>query len=210
LKIRVFRPFFFKRWFYREALFRIKTNEKVLCLTFDDGPDPISTPTLLEILKKHHIKAIFFCNGRAVLKYPDLINLIKSDGHLVGNHGFSHYDGLFTPSKKYLEDINLAVPLTSDKLFRPPYGRLKIRQYRKLINSYKIILWDVMAYDFDSKFGKDKSLTILKKKIRTGSVIVLHDDPSGTVLEFIEDFLLYAKDDGYQFDLPVFLKVQPV
>jgi peptidoglycan/xylan/chitin deacetylase (PgdA/CDA1 family) len=210
LKIKIFRPFFFENWFYREALFRIKTNRKVLFLTFDDSPDPISTPALLEILNKHNVKAIFFCNGKAASKYPDLINLIKSDCHLVGNHGFNHYDGLFTRSKKYIEDINLAASFTSDKLFRPPYGRIKIRQYNKLINSYKIIFWDVMAYDFDRKFGKDKSLTILKNRIRPGSVVVLHDDPSGTVLDFIEDFLLYAKADGYQFDLPVFLKVQPV
>ena len=76
--MRLFRPGFFAGWLYPEALFRIKTAEKILYLTFDDGPDPDSTPRLLDILEKYNIKALFFCDGRAAEKYPDLINLIRS------------------------------------------------------------------------------------------------------------------------------------
>ena len=200
--MRFFRPWFFCVQLYPEAVFRIKTIEKILCLTFDDGPDPLSTVTLLEILDKFSIKALFFCDGRKAFKYRELISLIKSAGHIIGNHGYNHPDGLFTSGKKYLEDIKLADSLTSDKLFRPPYGRMRRGQYLKIRTDYRIIMWDLMPYDFDKKFGSERSLEILKKKIRPGSVIVLHDTSAGTTLEFIEDFISYSITAGYRFDLP--------
>ena len=87
--MRFFRPCFIAGWLYPEAIFRMKTDEKLLCLTFDDGPDPDSTPELLDLLERHNIKGIFFCDGRAAEKYPELIDLIISNGHLTGNHGYS-------------------------------------------------------------------------------------------------------------------------
>jgi len=71
--MRLFRPCFIAGWLYPDAIFRIRTTEKLLCLTFDDGPDPDSTHQLLDILDKHDIKVLFFCDGRAAEKYPDLI-----------------------------------------------------------------------------------------------------------------------------------------
>ena len=130
--MRFFRPCFVAGWIYPEALFRIKTTEKLLYLTFDDGPDPESTPVLLEILEKHNIKVIFFCNGRAAEKYPELIGQIKSQGHLIGNHGYNHLDGWRTSTEKYIADVENAAGFTSSDLFRPPYGRLSLGQYRKL------------------------------------------------------------------------------
>src|SRR4030043_414236 len=130
--MRFFRPWLISRWLYSDALFRIKTSEKVFCLTFDDGPDPDSTPGLLDILDKHNVKAVFFCSGRSAEKYPYLIDLIKDKGHLVGNHGYNHLKGWKTCTKKYLEDIKYASCFTSDNLFRPPYGSLAPEQYMRL------------------------------------------------------------------------------
>jgi peptidoglycan/xylan/chitin deacetylase (PgdA/CDA1 family) len=199
--MRLYRPCFFEKHFFPEALFREKTTEKVIYLTFDDGPDVNSTIPLLKILDRNQIKAVFFCSGKAAFENPDLITFIKSAGHVVGNHGYNHLDGFFTSKQKYLDDINRASLFTSETLMRPPYGRIRMSQYSELVKSYRIIFWDIMPYDFEQKFGSARSLSILKKLIRPGSVIALHDKPDGNVLKFIEDFIAFAKVEDYRFDI---------
>jgi len=198
----LFRPFLASGWLYPEAVFRLKTDEKLLCLTFDDGPDPASTYELIDLLNKYNVKAIFFCDGRAAEKYPELMKLIVSNGHMVGNHGYSHPDGLRTSIEKYMEDISKADSLTSSILFRPPFGRMKTGSYRNLKKKYKIILWDIMPYDFDKNFSSDKSLQVLKKKLRPGSIIVLHDTPNSSANKIIGEFITFAISSGYRFEMP--------
>jgi peptidoglycan/xylan/chitin deacetylase (PgdA/CDA1 family) len=201
--MRLFRPGFFASYLYPEAIFRIKTTEKLLCLTFDDGPNPETTPKLLDLLDLYNIKALFFCDGRAAEIYPDLIIQITSKGHIIGNHGYKHLNGWKTSTEKYVADIKKAEANTSGSLFRPPYGRLRLRQYWKLKNKYKIIFWDVMPYDFDASFGSEKSLHILKNKIRSGSVIVLHENPGSAAIRILEEFLAFAVDKGYRFGIQI-------
>ena len=198
--MRLFRPVFFAGWLYPEAIFRVRTTSKVLYLTFDDGPDPVSTPQLLGILKMHDIKALFFCDGRAAEKFPYLITQMRKEGHLIGNHGYSHFDGWHTDPDKYISDVIRASEFTSDKIFRPPYGRLSNKQ-KRLLKSYKIIFWDIMAYDFDASFGSSKSLGILKKRKRPGSIIVLHDKASSCANVIIDEFITSAISSGYRFEL---------
>jgi len=200
--MRLFRPCFFADWLYPEAIFRVQTTSKLLYLTFDDGPDPDSTPQLLDILHLYDIKALFFCDGRAACKYPELIKQIIEKGHQVGNHGFNHLNGWTTSLKRYKDDISDAAPYTSFTLFRPPYGRLRINQYRELKKTYKIVFWDIMPYDFDRALGNIKSLQILKNKIRTGSIIVLHDTPNSTANKILREFIDFAVSDGYRFGIP--------
>ncbi len=204
--MRLFRPCLISGWLYPEAIFRIRTIEKLLYLTFDDGPDPDSTPQLLDILEWHNIKSLFFCNGKAAEKHPDLIALIKTKGHLIGNHGYEHLNGWKTSGEKYIENVAIAAPYTSSGLFRPPYGRLRFSQYRKLKKKYKIIFWDIMPYDFDTSFGKKNSLRILKNKIRPGSIIVLHDTSKSVTNMIIDEFLFFVHKGGYRFDLAHFLE----
>jgi peptidoglycan-N-acetylglucosamine deacetylase len=201
--MRLFRPGFLTIRFFPEALFRVKTGEKVLFLTFDDGPDNNSTLPILEILAKHSVRAVFFCSGKAAEENHDLINKIKSDGHIVGNHGYNHLNGLFTSKQNYLSDIKKAAGFTSDNLLRPPYGRLRISQYRELKELYRIIMWDIMPYDFERKFGGRRSLSILKKLIRPGAIIVLHDSPQSTAPEFLDTFIEFAFVKGYRFEIPL-------
>ncbi len=200
--MRFIRPWLFSGFLYPDALFRIKTEKKILCLTFDDGPDPESTPELLSVLDKHFVKAVFFCTGRAAEKYSGLVATIKKKGHLIGNHGYDHPDGWKTSCKKYCNNVNRAAGLTSDKLFRPPYGHLRMNQYRSLRETYKIIFWDIMPYDFDSEYGASGSFELLKKKIRPGSVIVLHDSQDSSCKYFLEDFIESSVSKGYEFELP--------
>jgi peptidoglycan/xylan/chitin deacetylase (PgdA/CDA1 family) len=93
MSLRLFRPGIFSRVFYPGAFFRFRTREKVLCLTFDDGPDPESTPEILEILAARKVKALFFCTGRNAELYPRLVQQIRAAGHITGNHGFDHLNG---------------------------------------------------------------------------------------------------------------------
>jgi len=198
--MRLFRPCFIAGWLYPEALFRVKTTEKLLYLTFDDGPDPVSTRRLIEILGRYEIKAIFFCNGRNAEKHPGLVDLIKSEGHIAGNHGYSHFDGWKTSGRLYEADAGKADSFSSASLFRPPFGHLRLSQYLKLRKRYKIVFWDIMPYDFDSSFGPDNSLRILKNKIRPGSVIVLHDTQNSSACKFLDEFITTAISEGYRFD----------
>jgi peptidoglycan/xylan/chitin deacetylase (PgdA/CDA1 family) len=200
--MRIFRPFFIAGLFYPEALFRLKSSEKQLCLTFDDGPDPESSPEVLDILNKCNVKAMFFCNGRAAEKYPDLIDLIKSKGHLVGNHGYNHLDGWRTTEENYITDTEKAAEHTSSTLFRPPYGRLKLGQYRQLKKQYKIVFWDLMPYDFDKSFNPAECYDLLLKKIRPGSIIVLHDQQFSSLIPLLHQFIETANQRGYRFVLP--------
>lgn len=200
--MRVFRPCFIARWFYKDALFRIKTSEKILCLTFDDGPDPDSTPQLLDILHKYNIKALFFCNGSAAERYPDLIERITSGSHIIGNHGYLHLNGWGTSLSRYITNVSSAAKLTSPGIFRPSFGHLRFCQYKKLREVYKIVFWDIMAYDFDRSFGGSNSLRVLKKKMRPGSIIVLHDTKNSTLQDFLEEFINYSISKGFRFILP--------
>jgi peptidoglycan-N-acetylglucosamine deacetylase len=174
--MRLFRPRFIADWLYPEAIFRIKTDKKILCLTFDDGPHPDSTPVLLDILDRYNIKVLFFCDGRAAEKYPGLAELIESKGHVIGNHGFMHLDGWRTSTKKYVD------------------------------GKYNIVLWDLMPYDFDKNFGSERSLHLLKKKIRPGSIIIFHDKPFSSAILTLPGFIDFAIDNGYKFADPAFIE----
>lgn len=202
--MRLYRPISAIRLFYPGAVFRIRTKKKELYLTFDDGPDPASTPYVLRILEEHNIKAVFFCSGRMAEKHLDLIELIKSSGHIAGNHGYDHYDGWKTGIKDYLDNVSLASGFTSGNLFRPPYGRITLSQFRRLSKTYTIVFWDLMPHDYDNRVTSVKILTILRRKIRNGSVIVLHDRKGSSVLTFLDDFIHEARGMGYAFmQLPV-------
>jgi peptidoglycan/xylan/chitin deacetylase (PgdA/CDA1 family) len=201
--MRFFRPCFIAGWLYPEALFRISTDEKIICLTFDDGPDPDSTPFLLDILARHNLNAVFFCCGSNAEKHPGLVQRILTDGHLVGNHGYSHFNGWLKSLSSYMHDIEKADPSTSYKLFRPPFGRLRLLQYFSLKKKYKLVFWDIMPYDFDNTWAPEDALKVLLKKIRPGSVIALHDSPGSSCKSFLEMFIVKAKERGYRFELPL-------
>jgi len=205
--MRLFRPFFLLRLFYPEAVFRIKTRNKELCLTFDDGPSPHSTPQILDILEANNIRGLFFCSGQEAEKYPSLISLISSKGHITGNHGYNHLDGYVTNTQVYIRNFSKGAKFTSGNIMRPPYGRIRTSQYSELSKNYRVFFWDLMPYDFDPRMTSQKVLNSLKKRIRNGSVIVLHDKPSSSVLSFLDEFIKYAKDNGYRFVIPPFSEI---
>ena len=197
--IRQVRQPFPARILYPEALFRIPGKGKRLFLTFDDGPDPASTIEILDILKTYKVSATFFCTGKKVIEFPGLFARIASEGHVIGNHGFNHLNGLTTPVRSYCSDIIRGRDITCSNLFRPPYGNIRLRQYKILERTMRIVFWDVMPYDFDRKLSPESSLAILRRLIRPGSIIVLHDTGDSHARVYLESFIQSSLDSGYSF-----------
>ncbi|HNR41377.1 MAG TPA: polysaccharide deacetylase family protein [Bacteroidales bacterium] len=197
--MRQYRPFFLIRKIFTKAIFRIPTDEKLLCLTFDDGPHPDSTVAILDILDKYQVKATFFLTGANAVKYPGVKDMITAAGHMTGNHGYRHISGWKTSSSRYADNVSRAAGPVPSRFYRPPYGRLTLRQYNQLIREYIVVFWDLMPYDFSGSQSAAKCLSILRKRIRPGSIIVLHDSPDSKVTGFLAEFIEYASGEGYRF-----------
>jgi peptidoglycan/xylan/chitin deacetylase (PgdA/CDA1 family) len=190
---------------YPKLTWHIKTGKPSIFLTFDDGPIPIVTPLVLNILKKYNAKATFFCIGDNVNKHPDIFEQVKNEGHAIGNHTYNHLNGWKTDDKTYLENTLQTDELLHTKLFRPPYGRIQRSQIKLLQNAMagvKIIMWDVLTGDFDINLSPEKCLQNVLKKTKNGSIVVFHD--SLKALDRLEYVLPKAIEvwvkEGYGFN----------
>ena len=123
---------------FSSLTWKIPSKERIVYLTFDDGPTKEVTSSLLDMLNKEKVKATFFCVGKNVEKHPDLLQEIKLQGHGVGNHSNTHINGWKTNKKQYLEDIDAADKLINSGLFRPPYGKLNWKSKKALQKNIKL------------------------------------------------------------------------
>ena len=160
--------------------------ENKIYLTFDDGPTPEITEWVLDELKKHQIKATFFCIGKNINNHGAIFLKIINEGHSIGNHTYNHLKGWNTSTEEYIDNIALCeleiLNLRSriydlqSKIFRPPYGKIKKSQSKKLKKlGYKVIMWDVLSADFDQSIPPEKCLENVLQNVESGSVIVFHD-----------------------------------
>lgn len=156
-------------------VWNMPTNEKVLYLTFDDGPIPEITPWVLSLLKKHDAKASFFCVGENVEKHPEIFERILSEGHQVGNHTYNHKSGWASDNLDFFHNVRKCARLVKSELFRPPYGRLKPKQIQFLQRHYSIVMWDVLSGDFDPSISADQCFQNVASKVKPGSIVVFHD-----------------------------------
>src|ERR1700733_4155470 len=163
---------------YPGMVWDIPSREKVLYLSFDDGPHPEITPFVLDELGKCGAKATFFCIGKNVEACPQVYKRILGEGHRVGNHTHDHLSGWKTPDKKYIANIGQAAKFIDSNLFRPPYGRISAFQaacVRGAPLSYKIVMWGVLSADFDEGLSSDKCARNVIRNAGPGSVVVFHD-----------------------------------
>jgi len=199
-------PWWLKK-FYPQRLWNIDTKEKIIYLTFDDGPHPVATQFVIGELKKYNAKATFFCIGKNVVAYPDIYRRILDEGHRVGNHTHQHLNGWKTKSNVYLPDIAEAAHYIDSPLFRPPYGRINSFQARNINKALKnkgakIIMWSVLSGDFDNIITKEKCLENVMLYTKPGSIVVFHDSKKAFPhLEYSLPRVLQSfSEKGYLFE----------
>ena len=163
-------------------VWNIETTEKVIYLTFDDGPTPEITDWVLKTLDAFYAKATFFCIGNNIEKHPEIFNTIIKKGHAIGNHTYNHLKGWKTNTEDYLTNINKAQKVidlsynTKPLLFRPPYGRIKLKQVKALSKlNYQITMWNILSKDWNRSISKYECLDNVIKNTKEGDIVVFHD-----------------------------------
>jgi peptidoglycan/xylan/chitin deacetylase (PgdA/CDA1 family) len=198
---------FWLRALYPACTWKMPSTDKVIYLSFDDGPHPEATPFVLDQLKKYHAKASFFCIGKNVLSYANIYEQILQEGHVVGNHTYDHLNGWKTDTASYLENIKSASNLIVSNLFRPPYGRISRNQLKNIAADkwmpQQIIMWDVLSGDFDLKLTGEQCARNVIKHAKSGSIVVFHDsakawDRMQVALPLVLD---YFSNLGYRFEV---------
>jgi len=180
---------------------RKNPSEKVIYLTFDDGPVPEVTPQVLDILDHYNLKATFFCVGENVQKHPEVYADILKRGHRTGNHTFNHIKGFSTSTTDYVENVRKASEFIDSNLFRPPHGRFTFRQRRLLKFDYELVMWDVITHDYNKNLTSETILENVKRYSRNGSLVVFHDSikAKDRVLTVLPLAIEFWKAEGYQF-----------
>lgn len=179
----------------------MNTSQKAVYLTFDDGPIPEITPWVLDVLDKYHIKATFFMVGDNVRKHSDEYKMVVERGHRIGNHTYNHLQGLKERTDRYLANIDKADCYLTTDLFRPPHGLMRMGQYRALNERYRIIMWDLVTRDYNSKLSGDKILNKVKKYTRNGSIITFHDSfrAADNLRYVLPRAIEWLQSEGYEF-----------
>lgn len=174
-------------YLFRDKIFwKIRTIEKNICFTFDDGPHPIFTPKILDVLDELGAKATFFVIGKNVEKNIDLTKEIIIRGHEIGSHTYSHVSMMDVSHHKYIDDIKkcdelLSVLGVNVKLFRPPFGDIKWRLLPNLIPKRQIILWNKDTLDYSFNNIADAWGHVSRLQLKPGDIILMHDIYDHTV-----------------------------
>jgi len=165
----------------RGTFYKAKVSQKVIALTFDDGPSGAWTPKILDELKKAGVKATFFMIGEHVAQYPQIAKRVAAEGHEIGNHSYKHDVLIYYKMdelKKEIEsteDIIRKVAGQSPRYFRPPKAWLTAQEKKKIKEmGYEIVLWSLNSKDwvtFDEKY----IVRFLLKHIQPGDIILFHD-----------------------------------
>lgn len=192
------------RKFFPDYIWQLPTTEKTVYLSFDDGPHPVITPWVLDLLQQYNAKASFFCIGDNVNKYPSVYQRIIDEGHAVGNHTYHHLNGWKTETSVYVDNIKQAAQLIHSNLFRPPYGRIRSAQAKQIAVAMKtpnarVIMWDVLSGDFDQSYSGQQCFMNVVQNLAAGSIIVFHDSEKAfRNLEFcLPAVLHYLQNEKY-------------
>ena len=190
------------RILFPEAIWRIKRKkQRVVYLTFDDGPIPEVTPWVLDTLDKYGIKATFFMVGDNARRHPWLVEEIKKRGHSYGNHTMHHLQGLKVTKLRYMRDITEANDYIDSALFRPPHGLMRPSQAKAIKKRYNIVMYDLVTRDYSYKLNSEEVLKNVKKYTRNGSIIVFHDSLRAEInMKYaLPRAIEWLKSKGYEF-----------
>ena len=190
------------RLLFPEAVWRVKSGRnKVVSLTFDDGPIPEETPWVLDTLDRYGVKATFFMVGDNVRRYPGLFEDIKRRGHSYGNHSMHHLQGMKVTTRRYLCDITEADRLIESPLYRPPHGIMRWKQAKILKNRYNIIMYDLVTRDYSRKLTPEQVFDNVRRFVRDGSIIVFHDSlkASRNMRYALPRAIEWLLAEGYEF-----------
>jgi peptidoglycan/xylan/chitin deacetylase (PgdA/CDA1 family) len=189
---------------YLKAVCKLDTREKAVALTYDDGPDPATTPALLEVLKKYDAKACFFCIGQKAEQFPAIVRQIADEGHEVGNHSYYHESKFPLYGKRRMKDDLLktqrileSVSGREVRLFRPPFGVTNptiggvLKELR-----WTTVGWSLRSFDTQARTAGE-ALHRIKRKLKPGVIVLLHDRMPFSA-ELTEKLLAYLKENGYK------------
>ena len=191
---------------YLKAACRLTANEKVIALTFDDGPDSTMTPQILDVLLAYDVKAVFFCIGRKMEGQEHLLRRMVSEGHELGNHSYTHSASFpLWPLARMKEDIQKCETRLQQfagqqrlSFFRPPFGITNPTVAKAIAQlGYRTAGWNVRSFDTVKKNYRNVAKRI-NKKLQPGNIILLHDT-TPAMPELLKDIINYARQQGYRF-----------
>jgi peptidoglycan/xylan/chitin deacetylase (PgdA/CDA1 family) len=207
-----FIPGLFSRMFGFRVIKR-GLSDSDICLTFDDGPDPVYTPQLLDLLKLYHVKATFFLVGKHAAAHPEVVRRMHREGHSIGIHNYLHRSNWLmhprTVAKQVQMTSNIIESITGEKpqLYRPPWGIMNLFDYTSR-NNLQIVLWSMMAGDWRKSTGAEKVKKRLLKHLEGGHIYLLHDcgntfgadlEAPANTIKALEEFIPAALHQGYHF-----------
>lgn len=200
---------FFLPFLYSNRLWSGPASERKISLTFDDGPVPGITDWVLAELEKRGLKATFFMVGDNVRKHPGLAQSVLAAGHQLGNHTYHHLSGWKTSTQTYLDDVASCDAILADivgetpRFFRPPYGWMSPGQAKGLVPSKKIVMWNLLSYDFDPDLSSESLIRECTSRTAPGTIVVFHDQQKtkAQLMRVLPHYLDFLVGEGFTTQL---------
>lgn len=188
---------------YPSLTWQMKPADQEVYLTFDDGPHPQITGQILDILREYRFKATFFTVGQNMERFPEMCDRVVREGHVLGNHTYSHVSGYKCTAEEYQTEAGAWSPRYETTLFRPPYGRITRKQIQVLRNDYTIVMWTLLSWDFQQGLDQKGTLRKLKRGTKSGSIIVFHDSIKAerNVLNMLPEYCHFLREEGYRSEV---------
>ena len=189
--------------FLPKLTWRREVQEKLVYLTFDDGPHPEITPWVLAELDKVGAKGTFFMVGDNAAKYPNIVAKLKMENHKIANHTQHHVKGWNVSAADYLAEIvSCDEVIGKQGLFRPPFGRINFKAIPQILGNMEVIMWDILTKDYLKTLNISRAQKRIRKATRPGSIIVFHDSEKAekNLKVLLPKYLEFLKEEGYKME----------